>query len=244
MVGAARIFLAMVVCAASFVPAHAATLKMYVSSGTGFFVTPDGYLLTNLHVVKFCEKLSVIGAVSEREATIVARDAAHDLALLKVDAFGVDYAKFSTVKAPLAEGDRVLVVGYPGEAMKTGVTVTREAKIVATSGPKGEEKWMQLDDVVEEGNSGGPLLDTTGNVVGVVAAKAIIYTYLKDAPHEGTTRHSGMAVSLKAVKDFLDLQRIYYHTSDTSIYLASDRITDNAHRFVVNVRCQYRTELR
>ncbi len=225
-------------------PAGASETRIFLSSGTGFFITGDGYLMTSLHVVKNCQKLTVRGAVSERNAEIVARDADHDLALLKVNVQGVDTANFSTVKEALAVGDRVIVVGYPGEAATTGITVTKEAQVVATSGPRGEGKWIQLDDVLEQGNSGGPLMDSAGNVIGIVAAKAIIYTYLKDAPEEGTTSHSGMAVSIGTVREFLDDQRIYYREADSGVYNSTDRLTDNAHRFLVNVRCQFKTETR
>lgn len=228
------------------VSSHAANVKVYFSSGTGFFISSDGYLLTNLHVVNNCQKLAVAGPSVRPPlpAQIIARDPDHDLALLKVNVMGVDHAKFNSEKRPPQAGDRVVVVGYPGDAGINGRTVTREAKIVATAGPKGEEKWIQLDDVLEEGNSGGPLLDTAGNVVGIVAAKAVIYTYLKDRPQEGTTTHSGMAVSLKTIETFLGIQRMQFRSSDSGIYLSASRITDMTERYLVNVRCEYKTEVR
>jgi uncharacterized protein len=225
-------------------PLSAKQIKLYISSGTGFIVSRDGYILTNLHVVTYCQRLTVAGAIPEHEARIIARDSENDLALLKIETMTADAGEFSGFRQPIAEGDRVLIVGYPGQAAVAGQTVTRETQILNTRGPRGEDRWLQLGDVIEQGNSGGPLLDNSGNIVGVVSARVLTYTYRKDAPQDGVTKEFGVAVAVPVVQQFLDNQRVRYRTSDAEGYLSAHRITDRANRFVVNVRCQYKTEVR
>lgn len=226
-------------------PAQAGELKIFISSGTGFVVSPDGYVVTNLHVVNYCQRITITGpGVAASEARIITRNGDDDLALLKINAMTPNVGQFSSFREPLKTGDRALIVGYPGEAAMRGETVTRETEIQNIKGPRGEDKWIQLGDVVEQGNSGGPLLDTAGNIIGVVSARVVTYTYRVDAPQDGTKREFGVAVAVPVVQHFLEGSGVRYRTSDTGDYLSADRITDDAHRFVVNVRCEYKTELR
>lgn len=221
---------------------QAEQIKVYFTSGTGFFVDNSGNLLTNNHVVKNCLRLTVSDRDSTHSATITATDPANDLALLATGIGGTQAAQLRTTNQPLEVGERVVLVGYPGESYKTG-TVTREAKVIANTGPKGEPKWLQLSDVVVQGNSGGPLLDGSGNVVGVVSAKAVIYTFRQDAPEQGTTSNSGIAISLGVLRDFLDGNHINYRMANAGYFLTADRVTDEANRFVVNVRCETKSEV-
>jgi serine protease Do len=239
-----RLLLTAISAMALSAAAFASQVKIYISSGTGFLVSRDGYIVTNLHVVNYCQRITVAGALPVHEAKVVARDSDNDLALLKVETMGAEVGQFSSFREPLNIKDRVLIVGYPGQAAVTRNTVTRETEILNTTGPRGEEKWIQLGDVIEQGNSGGPLLDTAGNVVGVVSAKVLTYTYREDAPQDGVSRQFGVAIAVPVVEEFLDNQHVRYRTSDAGDYLSADRITDNARRFVVNVRCEYKTELR
>lgn len=224
--------------------AQAQNIKLYISSGTGFFVSRDGYLVTNLHVVTQCRRIVVVGAVRPRLAKIIGRDVRHDLALLKVDATGVDTGLFRDDSLPVKKGERVVVVGYPGEAWRTAQTVTREAEIISDKGPRGEDTWLQMSDMIEQGNSGGPLLDSYGNVIGVIVARAVIYTYETSSPQNGTYNNSGVAIATKVVRNFLDSHHVSYRFSNAQSLLSFDRLTDEAHRFVVNVRCETPTEVR
>ncbi len=225
--------------------AHAKVIKIFISSGTGFVVSRDGHIVTNKHVVSYCQRIMVTGSsVSLREAKVIARDKTQDLALLQMDGGTSDVGVLRSQDQPVQAGDRVVIVGYPGESAQEGVTVTREAEVTNPAGPQGEDKWLELSDVIEQGNSGGPLLDASGNVVGVVTAKATIYSFNREDPHNGTTRNSGIAINLKALREFLDMHRVYYREEESGSDLSAHRVTDLAHRFTVNVRCEYKTEVR
>lgn len=219
-------------------PVPASAEVVHVNSGTGFFISRQGDILTSAHVLKGCAGITVQGAVTPRDATLVARDEAHDLALLKVDAVTNEAAALRDPDWPVAIGEGVAIIGYPGESFKTLTTVTREAEITSDKGPRGEEAWVQISDRIEQGNSGGPLLDMAGNVIGVIMAKAIVYTYHKNAPDDGEYSHSGVAIAVPVVRAFLDAHGVTYAITDVGGVLGGDRITDYAHRFIVNVRCE------
>jgi S1-C subfamily serine protease len=223
---------------------EARTVKVFMTSGTGFFVSQGGHIVTNKHVVGNCQKILVSGAVRERQAQVIGHDYTHDLALLKIDETPPYIAYFRPERQSVQVGERVVIVGYPGEAAKAGNTVTREAEVLNDKGPKEEPQWMEISDVIEQGNSGGPLLDASGNVIGVVTAKATIYTYESDRPHDGVTRNSGIAISLPTLKKFLSGYRVNYREEASHNDLSASRVTDMANRFVVNVRCAYKTEVR
>ena len=217
-------------------PVQAAMLTY--SSGTGFFVTRDGYVVTNNHVIDTCTDISVSGSVPLSSAKLVARDTHFDLALLKTDALAMDQVRLSSIKQPLRAGDPVVVVGYPGQSWETGQPKTREARILNTKGPHGEETWLEFTDALAQGNSGGPLLDSTGNVVGVVAAKGRLISYNDTATQEETVDTFDLAISLPVLRHFLAGNGITYQEADSGIYQSPDHIADDARRYVVNVRCK------
>lgn len=216
-------------------PAHAQQLRIiHFSSGTGFFVNRDGYIVTNDHVVQNCRSVTVLGAVSEAPAEVIGRDEGNDLALLKTDATPTAVAELRSDYYPVEKGEEVVTVGFPGTS---GLT-TREATVVDPKGPTGEEKWLQFSDSVAQGNSGGPLLDRGAHVVGVVVAKAEIYATYQRSGHRELRGKSDIAISLPMVRRFLESHRVRYRQDTSGGMLASHRVEDRAKEFVVNVRCR------
>ena len=203
------------------------------SSGTGFFAG-EGYVVTNYHVIEHCKEITVSGPVPLSAAALVALDAAYDLALLKTPARAAVAAKLASARQPLRVGDPVTVVGYPGQSWQTQQTQTREASILKTQGPRGEEQWLEFSDALAKGNSGGPLLDASGNVVGVVAAKGKLMRGDEKEPVETFD----IAISLPVLREFLAQHAVAYGEADSGIYQTAGRITEDARRFVVNVRCR------
>lgn len=134
-------------------------------SGTAFIVSDDGDVLTNHHVIAGCGSLSVDG----HAATVMAEDTVFDLALLRVDALsGAAPAVFA--EAPARLNSDVTVVGYPLSGLLGGLNVTRGA-VTSTKGIGGDGINMQISAPVQPGNSGGPVLNGDGQVVGVVVAR-------------------------------------------------------------------------
>ena len=129
---------------------------LHYSSGTGFFIGRDGYVLTSNHVVKNCRSIAVVGAVPLADATLAAHDETYDLALLKAQALPSEEASLSSERQPLKAGDPVVIVGYPGQSWETLQVVTRSATIVDTKGPHGEEKWLEFSDSLASGQQRRP----------------------------------------------------------------------------------------
>jgi serine protease Do len=140
-----------------------------MGQGSGFFISPDGYAVTNNHVVEGADKVEVTtDAGKTYTAKVIGTDPRTDLALIKVEG-GSDFpfAKLSTGKARI--GDWVLAVGNP---FGLGGTVT--AGIVSANGRDigngPYDDFIQIDAPVNKGNSGGPAFDMQGNVIGVNTA--------------------------------------------------------------------------
>ncbi len=137
------------------------------SAGSGVIVTPDGYILTNTHVVENVDEITVVLPDGETEfkATVVGKDELTDVAVLKVDASDLPTI---TIGSPgtLEVGDLVLAIGNP---FGLGQTVT--SGIVSAKGRNGfylrYENFIQTDAPVNPGNSGGALVDAQGRLVGI-----------------------------------------------------------------------------
>jgi serine protease Do len=138
------------------------------SSGTGFYVSRDGHLLTNAHVVKDCTSIEVNGPNGPVPARIAARDASNDLALLKTE---ITPLKVVALRSGVRLGEAVAVFGYP----LSGVLATSGnftlGNITALTGIGDDTRYFQISAPVQPGNSGGPLVDANGNFIGVVTAK-------------------------------------------------------------------------
>jgi serine protease Do len=141
--------------------------------GTGFIVSAQGHLVTNRHVVTGCARLSVDG----QSAEVVAEDAVFDLALLRVEALsGAKPAEFAADAARL--NSDVTVAGFPLPELLGGLNVTR-GSVTSLKGMGGDGINMQISAPVQPGNSGGPVLNAAGQVVGVVVSKLDVAYALK-----------------------------------------------------------------
>jgi serine protease Do len=139
-----------------------------VSQGSGFFISEDGYLVTNAHVVEDSEEITVImDDGRELDAELVGADPRTDLALLKVE--GDDFTYVSMSEEEPKVGQWVLAVGNPfglGGSVSAGI-ISAEGRDIG-SGPY--DDYLQIDAPVNRGNSGGPAFNTQGEVVGVNTA--------------------------------------------------------------------------
>jgi serine protease Do len=141
---------------------------MVTGQGSGFFITADGYAVTNNHVVQDAENVQVTTDDGKTySAKVIGTDSRTDLALIKVDGKDFPFVKLSD-NAPRI-GDWVLAVGNPfglGGTVTAGIVSARGRDIGA--GPY--DDFIQIDAPVNKGNSGGPSFDVEGNVIGVNTA--------------------------------------------------------------------------
>ena len=139
------------------------------SSGSGFAVSSDGYLITNHHVIDGCEKVVLHIKGKELPVTVVTYDPQNDLALLKGDFRPSTVFPLSSNRPELLQD--IYVAGFPfGDMFSTSVKVTKGI-ISSLTGLRNNFSNFQIDAALQSGNSGGPILDDLGNVVGVAVAK-------------------------------------------------------------------------
>src|SRR5215213_10054754 len=143
------------------------------SVGTGVVIVDDGTILTNLHVVAGAKRIGVIFADGhESEATIIGSRAEHDLAVIRAKSIPDDLAA-ATLRstADLRLGDEVVAVGFPfgiGPSVSSGVISGLRREYQSPEGKRLLTNLIQFDAAANPGSSGGPLLTTDGEVVGIV----------------------------------------------------------------------------
>ena len=142
------------------------------AAGTGFILSTDGYILTNCHVVEGSDEIQVsLYDGSTYTATLVGEDAANDVALLKIDATGLQAASIGD-SDQLKVGEMVAAIGNPLGELTYSMTVGYVSALDRTINTDGTPiNMLQTDAAINPGNSGGPLLDMDGNVIGITSAK-------------------------------------------------------------------------
>lgn len=139
------------------------------SFGTGFFVSRNGHVATNAHVIEGASKIVVYTNESQYEASVLVVDESNDLAILKVDA-ATKPLHVRTVDG-INKGSRVFTIGFPNPSLQGVEPKYTDGAISSFSGLRDKPNVMQISTPIQPGNSGGPLIDQEGNVVGVVVSK-------------------------------------------------------------------------
>jgi len=137
--------------------------------GSGFIITKDGYLLTNHHVVRNARQVKVKTEKGILAARILAKDPDNDIALLKIDGEFPSVAFTGEKSARL--GQTVFTVGFPMPELQGFSPKVTKGVVSSLNGIQDDVRMYQIDAAVQPGNSGGPLADESGNIVGVVVAR-------------------------------------------------------------------------
>ena len=177
-----------------------------VSSGSGFVVSEDGYLVTNNHVIEGCQKVYVHRKGRKYETDIVSYDTQNDLALLKGNFQPDVVLPLTSAKPQLAQD--IYVSGYPfGLNISSSVKVTKGI-ISSLTGIGNNLAEMQIDAALQSGNSGGPILDEYGNVVGVAVAKLDVKFALEN--FGAIPENTNFGVKANIVEALLDANGVNY----------------------------------
>ena len=148
------------------------------SSGSGFFIDNKGTVVTNFHVINHCNEVYVHYKGDKVRLTTISQDRVNDLAILKSGINPIEHFSVSNEDAGLLE--EIYVAGYPfGKSISSSVKVTKGV-VSSLAGFDDNFAEMQIDAALQSGNSGGPIVDNYGNVVGVAVAK-LDYDYAKEA---------------------------------------------------------------
>jgi uncharacterized protein len=205
-------------------------LKKHVT-GSGFVVSSSGHVLTNNHVVEGCRQVRI---PPETVAVKVASDAHSDLALLKVPNDSSKPASFRQGRG-IRPGAAVVIAGFPLQGVLTSDLNITTGTVSALAGPGNDRRLMQVTAPVQPGNSGGPLLDLAGNIVGVVVGKlnAIKLARLTgDIP-----QNVNFAIQAGTARSFLDAYSVPYDTVPSTEMLSPATVADRARQFTVLVEC-------
>jgi S1-C subfamily serine protease len=204
------------------------------STGTGFYIAPN-LLLTNFHVAGRCAALTVGNGSEGTEtlATLVAGDPNADLAAISTGLAAAAPARLVTALKPDAGSD-LAIVGYPEHGM--AVLQAEVSHVTANDGDMmGDHPRYRFDGPVRRGNSGSPVLDDSGAVVGVVTAK--IDTVAVYARTGDVIDNVGIAIANPRVFEFLRANQIAFQAAPPAASLPPDRLLQRAHDFVRQIYC-------
>ena len=203
-----------------------------IGTGTGFAVNPD-YVVTADHVLEGCNEVTIVHSHQEIAAQTVARDRSNDLGLLRLDKKFLHAAKLRGGSS-IRLGERVSNYGYPlfGD-ISTSATIT-EGNINNLSGAGNDSTVLQFDAPTQPGNSGGPVLDSSGNVVGV-AIEILSKKYADATGH--IAQNVNFAVKSNIVENFLSSNKVSFEKADSTEELKLPDIAEKAETFTVLVGC-------
>lgn len=201
--------------------------------GTGFFVTGSGLVVTNNHVIEKCTKVIWVDTTDGKEGTakVVGTDKENDLALLKTTLKAPAVAIFRT-PVELGPGSAISVIGYGTEKLPP----IRPKLLSGTfEGPNRTGTRLQMEVAVRPGNSGGPVLDSGGHVVGVIYAQANTPALFKKKGELILDR--GFAISNPVALRFLDSHNVAYKRTSKSEPRSHEALFKHAKPFIARVSC-------
>jgi serine protease Do len=156
------------------------------SSGSGMIISEDGYILTNNHVVEDAQTLTVtMTSGEEYDATIIGTDSENDVALIKIDATDLPTVSIGDSDS-IQVGEQLCAIGNPLGELTNTLTVGYVSALDREINENGTPiNMFQTDCAINSGNSGGPIFDMNGNVVGITTAKYSTSSYSSSASIEG-----------------------------------------------------------
>ena len=149
------------------------------SHGTCFIAGPNGTAITSHHVVEGFDKIMVTLSDGRQVPAVIEKSsAANDIVVLRIAASTPDYLTFSSTRL-VQLGDQVFTVGFPTMSILGSEPKFTEGSVSALSGIQDEGSYMQISVPIQPGNSGGPVVNYEGNVVGVIAATAAVESFYR-----------------------------------------------------------------
>lgn len=204
-------------------------------NGSGIVVDAKGHVLTNHHVVATCREIRVVdGAGQSVKATLTVSDAVNDLALIAASLQLPTAASFRESRV-IQQGEAVLAAGYPlASLLGSGLAITT-GTIAALAGPQNDSRYIQFTAPIQPGNSGGPVLDMAGDVVGVTK---MTFNPGGDSPRFAP-QNVNFAVKTGVVRTFLESNSIEPRlAAGAANQLSATDVAARARQFTVKVECR------
>lgn len=203
-----------------------------MSSGSGFIIS-GGKFVTNHHVVDGCRSLSVRFGELQVSVKVTAATARNDLALLSAEqTFGTPVE----VRATAALGEDVTVSGFPLSGLLSSDLIVTSGQVNSLAGLGNDPTMLQISAPVQPGNSGGPLLDRSGSVVGVVVSKLNVEKLAKLTGD--MAQNVNFAIKPEVLRLFLDTNRVQYRTAPLGQRLDGIVLAERARQLTVQVLCE------
>jgi len=181
-----------------------------VANGTGFYISDDGHVVTNQHVINGCNKIQVHSDGQMAAATIVGQDRINDLALLKTALKTKSVFSLAPENPYLLQD--IVAAGFPfGESISSTIKVTKGV-VSSLSGLGDNSGQIQIDAALQPGNSGGPIIDENGNVVGVAVAKLDLEKSIES--FGVVPENVNFGIKLSSLKTFLEDNNVAYEIGD------------------------------
>lgn len=221
---------------ASAAPAPSKPAKTFSQTGTGFVISPSGHVVTNNHVVDGCvgDILGNLNGEAPVKLRKVSGDRTNDLALLQAPEGTLRTAAVIRDK-PVHSGDSVVAIGYPFHGLLTSDFTVTTGIVNSLSGLLNNTRYLQISAAVQPGNSGGPLLDNGGEIIGMVAAKL---NFLKFVRATGNIPENiNFAIKTGAIRDFLDNSAVPYQTAEPKSELKTADIAQAARAYTLLISC-------
>ena len=207
------------------------------SAGSGVVIGTQGEILTNSHVVEACETITVqMPSNTSITAVLVARDQKNDLAVVRIKNNPLSSVAAFREGTPIRPGDTVVALGYPLSGLLATTANLSVGNVSALAGLGDDSRYLQISSPIQPGNSGGPLLDASGRLVGIVTAKldaARVARFTGDIP-----QNVNFALKAEVARTFLDSKGIAYQTLRSEQQLSPADVGDIARPFTVHIKCQ------
>jgi S1-C subfamily serine protease len=202
------------------------------SSGTGFFVTSNGHIVTNNHVIEGCQRITTVAGPSHAIARVIAKDKTNDLAILKTE---LNLAAVPSLRKTARLGETIYVYGFPLSGLLSTSGNFAVGSITALIGLADDSRLYQISAPVQLGNSGGPVIDKAGNVVGIIVGKLNalgVASVTHDVP-----QNINFAIKSSILDNFLNSNEIVANGAEKSGELQAEEIAIYAKSFTVQVVC-------
>jgi S1-C subfamily serine protease len=206
-----------------------------MATGSGFLIDVQGHVLTNAHVVNACSAVTVKLDDGTEPATILVKDEVNDVALLQVSKATLSRPLAFRQETRMKLGESVIALGYPLQGLLSSSITVTTGTVSSLAGPGDDNRLVQFTAPVQPGNSGGPLLDSTGKVIGMVSSKLSSAWMVKNAG--ALPENVNFAIKQSVVRDVLDARSIEYSSIASSDPEPATEIADKARAAVFLIEC-------
>ena len=212
-----------------------------IGSGSGFYINNKGYALTNNHVVRICKQMVAVVDGREILFRVLNTDKTNDVAIIKTDQSSPNFIKINEEGAKL--GEDIIAVGYPlSDKLSDSVKITRGI-VSALSGIDNNSGQIQIDAALQPGNSGGPIINESGELIGIATSGLNKLKMAKEDKY--IPENVNFAVASSIVTNILKNKKVSYSTpsffsgsfSNTELATLGDKVT--LQLFCRNTRTAY-----